>query len=114
MQAYYALEASMRASPAEALALLRACVERSGGVILEAARFSNKALALKVEAFPAQVAKLLGELANAGRVHTAHGVPPGAPELGALPPDADVLVLLHVSLVHDLPDERVELPRVPG
>jgi hypothetical protein len=114
MPAYHALEASLHETPLGAVAAVRGCVERSGGVIVEATRFSNKALSFKIEAFPAQVARLETELGRLGALHGSQPVPTGAPALASLAPNCEVLALLHVTLVHDLPDERVELPRVPG
>jgi hypothetical protein len=104
----------MQSEPALAVAAVRSAVEQAGCVITDATRFSNMALSFKVEAYAHRVPALVAALRNEAALHAAHELPAGAPALDVLPPDTEVDVLLHVALVHDLPDERIELPKVPG
>jgi hypothetical protein len=109
----YAIALSMTREPAEALAALRDTAAACGAVIVESTRFSNKALSLHVECYAKDVKTLVEALAQIGSVHHA-GESQGEAPLASLPTEGEVLILLHVSLVHDQPDERIALPKVPG
>ncbi len=104
----------MTREPAEGAALLAETIRRVGGVIVDSTRFANKALSYKVECYAKEVQVLVQALAGIGAIHHAGEQPTGAAPLSSLDPASDVLVLLHVSLVHGQPDQRVALPKVPG
>lgn len=109
----YAIALSMTREPAEAMAALRDAVAACGAVIVGSTRFSNKALSLHVECYAKDVKALVHALVGIGTVHEASEFQGAAP-LASLPPEGEVLILLHISLVHDQPDERIALPKVPG
>jgi hypothetical protein len=105
------LELGMRATPPEAAARVRAAVDQGGGAILDAARLSNKALTYRVEVALTDLPRLEATLAALGSViKSAVHEYEGRAEADA----ADATMLLHVALVHREPDQRVELPKVPG
>ncbi len=79
-------------------------------MIVDASRLSNKALTYRIEVDREGVECLLGALAACGAVIDQQQR--DYPARGREPEDA--VVLLHVALVHDEPDQRVELPKVPG
>jgi hypothetical protein len=105
------LELGMRATPPEAAARVRAAVDRGGGATLDAARLSNKALTYRIEVATADLPRLEASLAALGSViHSAVHEYPSRTDADAV----DATILLHVALVHGEPDQRVELPKVPG
>ncbi len=107
------LELVMHELPAEALQRVKDAVSRGGGAITNATRFSNKALSLQLELDAHHLVSLRDALSAAGNLSQA-----GAERLAELAqmlaPDCEVQAFVHVTLVHTAPDERIELPKVPG
>jgi hypothetical protein len=105
------LELGMRTTPPEAAARVREAVDRGGGAILDASRLSNKALTYRIEVATEDLPRLETALSALGSVihSAAHDYPSRADTA-----DVDATLLLHVALVHGEPDQRVELPKVPG
>lgn len=110
---FVTLELVLHKEPAEAVQQIKEAVQRGGGLITNATRFSNKALSFQVEIEARHLASLgsaldaIGSLATEGKAQLER-------LSQALANEAEVQAFLHVTLVHSAPDERVETPKVPG
>lgn len=111
--AFVALKLIIHAEPALAVQRVKQAVSEGGGVITNATRFSNKALSFHLEVEAKHLEDLRRALANAGQL-ASEGASRMQELAPGLMPEAEVLGLLHVTLVHEAPDERIELPKVPG
>lgn len=111
---HFALELVVRAPPFVAQSGVREACARGGAVVLSAQALSNKALVYHVEV-PSQAVppwldqlRALGTLGQVG-ADTLHD---HARVLRRS--ERDIAGSLHVTLVHDEPDEAIVPPSVPG
>jgi len=74
-------------------------------IITHADRLGGLALVLRFECDASRASEVRENLREAG-LRVTRDVRPGA--------EGDWLGMLHVTLIHDGPDERVEIPDVPG
>jgi hypothetical protein len=110
---FLTLAVAVRAEPPAATDLIKGALSRAGAVITSAQRLGNQALVFGFELEASQAAALHAEL-------RAVSQPLDDTELKleraarTSPPGREILATLNVALVHEAPDERVELPKVPG
>lgn len=85
------------------------------GAILSATPFSNKAIALTAELPAANVRAFHDRLVTAGVVFYDDTELAYSQLIGQLgDDDNDVVALLNIAFLHDDPDEKTEIPSVPG
>ncbi len=90
-------------------------IQFSGGFVLQATAFSNKSLAVSFELPAARIPDLGQRLSDASIVFYEDS----AAALAQVPEDAaddcsDLTAMLNVAFLHDEPDEKTEVPSVPG
>jgi len=109
---FVTLDLVLHEEPTRAFQHVKEAAQRGGAVITHASRFSNKALSVQLEVEARHLVSVRDSLAAVGHLTT------GGTDLEglalSLSPEAEVRGFLHVTLVHDAPDERIELPKVPG
>lgn len=107
------LAVALHAEPTAATECIKGALSRAGAVITSAQRLGNQALVFGLELEARRAADLHEELRAVSRLleETDDKLDRAARELG---PETEILATLHVTLVHEAPDERVALPRVPG
>lgn len=107
------LAVAVRAEPSTATELIKAALSRAGAVITSAQRLGNQALVIGFELDAKDAALLQVELRAIAQPlgETDAKLDRAARELA---PATEILGTLNVTLVHEAPDERVELPKVPG
>jgi hypothetical protein len=107
------LAVAVRAEPTAATELFKGALSRAGAAITSAQRLGNQALVFGLEFDARNAGALHGEQRAVSQLldATDDKLDRAARELL---PDTEILAALHVTLVHEAPDERVALPRVPG
>lgn len=111
--AYFSIEAVARAEPATAVQWVKDALQVAGAVVTDARRLSNKALTFRIEICAQDLLRLDRALTAPIEVSAAERQTLTALH-ARLEPEQEVIGMLHVTLVHGLPDERIELPKVPG
>ena len=110
---YLALALAISAEPPLASDLVKQALGRVGAVITSAQRLGNQALVFSFELRGEQLSELRPALREIGSLLDQTEAKLEQAER-TVPPTAEVVGSLHVTLMHNAPDERVELPRVPG
>jgi hypothetical protein len=110
---FIAIAAVVHAEPPRAMDLIKAALSKAGACIVSAQRHGNQALVFGFEIDAKSLPALEEQLERIARL-----LDPSAARMREaerqVAPLAEVHGSLHVTLVHDAPDERVELPNVPG
>jgi hypothetical protein len=98
-----------RAGRHEVTSCVTDLVLRVGGFVLDAQRFSNKALVLKLQLPSVRYTQFISGLTECSV--NLDGDPPAAHESVV---SGEISGSLHVRFIHDEPDLRIETPAVPG
>ena len=110
---YVTLDLVLHEEPVGGFQRVKEAAQRGGAIITQATRFSNKALSVQLEVEARHLTSLRDALLGAGNL-AAQGAARLEELTRSLSPEREVQAFLHVTLVHDAPDERIELPKVPG
>ena len=112
-QVVISLVVAFHGEPVHATDAIKGALSRAGAVITSAQRLGNQALVLSFELDARNARALHGELRRISQPldDTDGKLDRAALELA---PDTEILGTLHITLVHDAADARVELPKVPG
>jgi hypothetical protein len=94
--------------PADATSAIRTALHAAGACIVSAEQFGNQGLVFGFELAADQLPALWEQLRQCTRLL---GDSDHHPDVGH---ELEVHGMLHVSLVHHAPDQRVPRPRVPG
>lgn len=110
MNSTLVLEGSIRGRVGGVLGLLRTVIVNAGAWVVDAQSLGGLVLVVRFESDDFVSAAMASALAAAG-VQLA---PPSQRSLAAVPDGARVTGSLSVTLVREGPDERVDVPSVPG
>jgi hypothetical protein len=107
------LAVALRGEPIAATESIKGALSRAGAVITAAQRLGNQALVVSFELNAENAGALHAELRGVAQMLDESDAKLDRAALD-LAPDTELSGTLHVTLVHDAADERVELPKVPG
>jgi glycine cleavage system regulatory protein len=110
---FIAIATVVHAEPPGAVDMIKAALANAGACIVSAQRHGNQALVFGFEIDARNLHMLETQLERVARLLDP-SVERMRESAHTLAPEAEVHGSLHVTLVHDAPDERVELPKVPG
>ena len=110
---FITIAAAVHAEPPRAADVIKRALSNAGACITSAQRHGNQALVFGFEIDAKNLGLLQEELERVASL-----LDPSAARMQEarqkLAPHVEAHGQLHVTLVHDAPDERVELPKVPG